>query len=139
VVAPADEHGNRTWLEPKPRAIICDHDAEDRATLERHLHLSTTPAMKSVSPGLQAVQARWRPAGDGRARLYLFADALLERDPDLVEAELPTCTAEEVPGYVWGDTKKDAPVKEDDHGCDALRYLVAYRDLKGRPRVRWIR
>jgi len=61
------------WVEPKPRAIICDHDAEDRATLERHLGLSTVAAHKSVSDGIQAVQSRLRPAGDGRQRLFRFA------------------------------------------------------------------
>ena len=30
--------------EPAPRAVICDHDAEDRATLERHLGYSTIAA-----------------------------------------------------------------------------------------------
>ena len=25
------------WTEPRPRAIVCDHDAEDRATLERQI------------------------------------------------------------------------------------------------------
>ena len=30
----------------RPRAIVCDHDAEDRATLAKHLGLATTPARK---------------------------------------------------------------------------------------------
>jgi phage terminase large subunit len=61
-------HG--TWREPKPQAVICDHDAEDRATLERHLGLGTIAAYKSVNTGIQAVQSRMRAAGDGRARLF---------------------------------------------------------------------
>jgi phage terminase large subunit len=52
-----------TWREPKPRAIVCDHDAEDRATLERHLGMSTVAAPKTISDGIQAVQARLRPQG----------------------------------------------------------------------------
>lgn len=64
-------HG--TWREPRPRAIICDHDAEDRATLERHLGLSTTKAHKTVSDGIQAVESRLRPAGDGRPRLFCIS------------------------------------------------------------------
>lgn len=130
------------WLEPRPRAIICDHDAEDRATLERHLGMSTVAAPKAVSPGIQAVQARFKRAGDGRARVFLIRDAVLERDPELVDAKKPTCTIEEVPGYVWdsaaGKPPKETPVKEDDHGMDAGRYVVAYRDLKGRPNIRWL-
>lgn len=137
-----------TWREPKPRAVICDHDAEDRATLERHLGLSTVAAHKGVSDGIQAVQARLRPAGDGRPRLFLSPAALVARDPELESRKAPTCTVEEFPGYVWDRPRegtaaaekapKEEPVKKDDHGLDALRYLVAFLDLKGRSRVRWL-
>jgi PBSX family phage terminase large subunit len=126
-----------SWLEPKPTAIICDHDAEDRATLERHLGMPTVAARKSVSDGIQAVQARWRPATDGRPRLHLVRDGLLERDSALRDAGLPCSTAEEVGGYVWNEAK-DAPVKADDHGMDALRYFVAHLDLGPRVRLRWL-
>jgi phage terminase large subunit len=131
------------WREPKPRAIICDHDAEDRATLQRHLGMSTVAARKGVSDGIQAVQARWRVQEDGRARLYLLDGALVEPDQDLIDALLPTSTAAEIPGYSWepprlGRGPKEAPRKENDHGCDALRYMVAQRDLGGRPRVRFM-
>lgn len=130
------------WTEPRPRAIICDHDAEDRATLERHLGMSTTAAKKTVSDGIQAFQARLRVAGDGRPRLYLLRDSLVERDPELEEASRPTCTAEEIPGYVWaikpGGELKEEPLKEDDHGMDGGRYMVAHRDLGARPRIRML-
>jgi phage terminase large subunit len=33
---------------------------------------------------------------------------------------------------------KEQPLKENDHGLDALRYVVAERDLGGRPRLRWV-
>lgn len=116
--------------EPRPRAIICDHDAEDRATLERHLGMRTVGANKAVSPGIQAVASRLKLAGDGKPRLFLLRGALIARDPDLVDAKLPTCTEEEIDGYVWADRRtKEEPVKENDHGCDALRYLVAHRDM----------
>nr|WP_241265667.1 phage terminase large subunit [Streptomyces boncukensis] len=133
---------NGQWSEPRPRAVICDHDAEDRATLERHLGMSTSPAKKTVSDGIQAVQSRLKPAGDGRPRLVLVQGALLERDRDLEDAKLPASTAEEIEGYVWdqkpGKPPKEVPVKESDHGMDALRYMVAERDLGGRPRMRWL-
>jgi PBSX family phage terminase large subunit len=128
------------WVEPRPRAVICDHDAEDRATLERHLGLSTKAASKTVSDGIQAVQARLRPAGDGKPRLFVLRDSLVERDPELEDAKRPTCTAEEIVGYVWdqspGKPPKETPVKENDHGMDALRYMVAQRDLGAMPRIR---
>lgn len=135
--------GDGVWREPKPAGIICDHDAEDRATLERHLGLPTVAATKTVSDGLQAVMARLRAAGDGRPRLFLLRDALVERDQSLTDAGKPCCTAEELPGYVWkkgadGKPIPDEPLKQDDHGADAGRYMVAHKDLRVEPRVRWL-
>jgi len=118
--------------DPLPREIICDHDIEDRRTLERHLGLYTVAAKKSVTDGIQAVSVRWRVAGDGKPRLMLFRDALIARDPDLAARKKPTCTAEEIDGYVFQVNSagvKEEPVKQDDHGCDCTRYMVAYHDL----------
>jgi phage terminase large subunit len=132
------------WTEPQPRAVICDHDAEDRATLYKHLGISTTAAKKTVTTGLQAVQARLRDAGDGKPRLFIFEGARVEEDEALRRVGKPTCTAEEIPGYVWakkpgtGEMLKEEPLKENDHGCDCMRYAVAARDLVGRTRVRWL-
>lgn len=120
--------------DPKPRAVICDHDAEDRATFERHAGIRTVAATKSVSPGIQAVASRLKKAGDGRPRLFLMRDSLVERDVDRASAGLPTCTDEEVEGYVWdtssGRKKGEEPVKKDDHGMDCTRYMVAQLDVK---------
>lgn len=130
-----------TWVVPRPRAIVCDHDAEDRATWERHFGMSTVPAVKGVADGIQAVAARLKPAGDGRPRLFLMRDALVGRDESLVEAGKPTCTAEEMDGYIWepaapGKPEKERPLKQNDHGVDCARYLCAEVDLGARPRVR---
>jgi len=131
---------SKEWTEPRPRAVICDHDAEDRATLERHLGMSTSAAKKTVSDGIQAVQSRLKVQPDGRPRLILVSGALVERDPELEAAKKPTCTEEEVTGYVWavkpGGALKEEPLKENDHGMDCVRYMTAERDLGGRPRVR---
>lgn len=125
--------------EPWPRSIVCDHQAEDRATLERHLGAGTRPAKKTVSDGIQAVASRLKPAGDGRPRLFFMRGALVERDPALAEAGKPTCITEEIGGYVWNDHKnKDEPVKENDDLVDTLRYGIAEHDLKPRPRVRFM-
>jgi phage terminase large subunit len=138
VVAPDGE-----WLEPAPFAVVCDHDAEDRATLERHLGRSTVPAHKAVTEGIQAVQARMRVAGNSKPGLVIMRDSVVDVDPDLVDSGKPTCTADEIPSYVWappapGRAPKEEPVKIDDHGSDALRYIVAEVDLGGRPRVRYL-
>jgi len=120
--------------DPLPREIICDTDAEDRATLERHLGLYTMPAHKSVSDGIQAVASRFRVQGDGKPRLMIMRDSLVERDQDLAEGKQPTCTQEEPESYIWdvrqGMKKGEAPVKESDHGLDCVRYLCARWDLR---------
>lgn len=121
------------WIEPKPQGIICDHDAEGRATLERHLGMSTRPAKKAVSVGIQAMQVRLRPAGDGRPRMFVMRGALVERDEALAEASRPLSFADEIGGYVWAPSKdgkpqKEEPLKADDHAMDAARYLALERD-----------
>lgn len=136
-----EDHARRilelTADEPAPAAVICDTDAEDRATLEKYLNQPTYAAEKMVGPGIQAVAQRLRPTGDGKPRLFLLRDSLDRRDPELEERKLPCCTEEEVDGYVW-DTRakvgvKEEPLKANDHGCDALRYLCAWLDLHGLP------
>ena len=118
--------------EPLPDAIICDWDAEDRATLERHLGMSTTAAHKSISDGIQAVAGRLRSLSDGKPRLFFLRDSLVERDASLEEKKLPCSTEEEFVGYVWneggGRRKGEEPLKLHDHGMDATRYMVAYLD-----------
>lgn len=85
---PKAEPGTQgTWREPRPRAIICDHQASDRATLERHLGLSTTAANKAVTTGIQAVQSRLRAAGDGKPRLFRHARQCAQDRPGLAGEE----------------------------------------------------
>ena len=113
-------------------ATVSDHDAEDRATLHR-AGISSVPAQKDISPGVQAVSNRLRIAGDGRPRLYLFRDCLHHRDPMLAEAKKPCCTTEEFDSYVWkkspdGKPIKEEPVDVDNHGMDAMRYAVMHLD-----------
>jgi len=128
---------------PRPSAIVCDHDAEDRATFERHTKMGTVAAEKAVTSGIENVASRLKIAGDGRPRLFFLRDALVETDPTLVERKLPTRTTEEFPGYVWadepksGDRKREQPVKRNDHGADAARYAMAEKDLHGSTNVRW--
>lgn len=138
----AVDEGRRRWTEPVPMALVCDHDAEGRATLEKHTGLSTTAAHKAVTEGIEAFQARLRVAGDGRPRMMIMRDAVVERDPELVAAARPACTEEEVTGYVWaikpgsGDLKEE-PLKELDDGMDTARYVVAEIDLGVSPGLRF--
>lgn len=121
-----------------PRAIICDHDAGDRAVFERHTGYLTLPAYKPISTGVQAVKKRmnpeWSKEGPG---LMLVRDSLInEPDKDLEDAGKPTKTEDEFDGYVWdrdeadkANRKKDEiPVDKDNHGMDGKRYMVAFID-----------
>ena len=111
-------------------ADITDHDAEDRATYDRHCAISR-PAFKAIAAGIQAVQARLR--GGASARLKIFRNALKNRDESLAAKRKPVSTAEEFDGYVWpkgqdGKPTKEVPVDDNNHGMDAMRYAVAYVD-----------
>jgi phage terminase large subunit len=126
-----EDHARRilelTRGQPPPAGVVCDHDAEDRATFERHAGLPTAAAAKAKAPGFQAVAERLRRAKDGHPRLFLLRDALDERDAALDEQSRPCCTEEEFDGYVWDQRQgvtRDEPVKANDHGMDAMRYLV---------------
>jgi PBSX family phage terminase large subunit len=121
-----------SWLEPRPRSIICDHDAEGRATFENEIGQVTEKAHKSVLEGIECVQRRLRPEGDGRPRLFLLRGALVERDQELADASRPVCTMDEIPCYVWSSKAKEGPVKDNDHGCDAMRYVAAHLDFGAR-------
>jgi phage terminase large subunit len=127
------------WTEPTPRAIICDHDAEGRRTFEQETGLGTMAAIKWVSQGIDAVKERFKVNDEGYSRAYIMEDTLVERDQNLVDDVLPTCTVEEIPGYVWvvgsDGRRKEEPQKKDDHGMDDMRYIISWRDLKGKARV----
>lgn len=117
-------------------ATICDHDAEDRATLERY-GISSIPAFKAIKLGIEAVQNRLKFDNDRDAYgVYFLEDSLVEIDPELQRYYLPTCTEDEFDGYVWAETKDnkpntEVPVDKLNHGMDTLRYAVAFVDNIG--------
>lgn len=113
-------------------STVSDHDAEDRATLERH-GIQTVAADKTVGVGIQAVTNRLRTLENGKPRLYLLRDSLYQADGELEEKKKPTCTEMEIENYSWSKSKtgraeKEEPIKVDDHGCDAMRYAVMHVD-----------
>jgi phage terminase large subunit len=127
------------WTEPKPRAIICDHDLQARRTFEKATGLGTTPAIKDVFEGINLTKDRWKLNDAKESRLYYMEDTLVERDQNLADKLMPTCSLEEFPCYVWKknpDGKiKQEPVKEFDDGMDTDRYFVMHHDFKGRARA----
>lgn len=120
--------------DPLPRAIVCDHDKGDRMTFERESGLRTVTAIKDISLGIKALKARLMPAGDGKPRIYYFADCLTRRDKKLADKKLPCSTLEEYDGYTWdlrhAAAIRELPVDGDDHGLDMTRYMVAHFDVK---------
>jgi hypothetical protein len=119
--------------EGMPFAVVCDHDAEDRATLTKHLGLPTIAAHKTVSRGVQLVQSRIRPAGDGKPRLYVVKGCTMGRDLVAEAAKIPRGFTQEITGYVWQTERadgipKESPLKQHDHAMDAARYAVAHLD-----------
>lgn len=121
-----------TASEPRPVAIICDHNAEDRATFERHSGMSTTPANKPIAQGIQAVKARLRPDRRGKPGMYYLRDILVARDPLLDEKKLPASTIEEYESHEWdisnGRKTGEVPVDKDNHGLDTTRYMIMHVD-----------
>ncbi len=104
-----------------------DHDAEDQATLQEH-GIMTENADKNVSSGIQTVYDAM-----ANGRVFFFEDALVEKDPILEMSGKPTCTIEEIQDYIWKNDLKEEPKKENDHGCDAMRYAIYSHENKPMP------
>jgi len=118
-------------------AWYCDPSEPQNIDRLQAAGLNALPAINDLLPGIGAVQDRLVPAGDGMPRLFVLADALIQRDESLAAASLPVSTAQEIGRYVWaknagGETLKDKPVDALNHGLDALRYACASQDLGGR-------
>jgi len=118
-----------------PSEVVCDWDAEGRATLEQHLHLRTTKATKAILEGIDAVKVRMRKAGDGKPRLHIMRGALIEEDKDLKERKQPLSSIQEVESYIWQRGKNNEPIKGKErpidkynHGMDCMRYAVCALD-----------
>lgn len=120
-----------TGLEPPPRAIVCDHDEERKADFQKASDLVVDLADKrDRDKGIEACQARFDRADDGRARIF-FREASREHAPDsfLVDHGKPTCGVEELVGYVWDeDFLADEPIAENDHFADQMRYACRFVD-----------
>jgi len=121
-----------TASDPRPVAIICDHDTEDRMTFSRHTGMATTPASKAIGAGIQAVKKRLRSDRRGKPGIHYLRDSLVDIDPVLEQKKLPLCTTSEYESYEW-DTREgrkvgELPVDKDNHGMDTSRYLVMHVD-----------
>jgi PBSX family phage terminase large subunit len=107
-------------IEPR---IICDHDAEDQATLIEN-GLITQNAQKDRQSGQQAVFDKFE-----NNQIFFFEDCTIERDTRLVMEKKPASTIEEFPSYIWTNKAKEDMTKEKDDGMDSIRYGI-YTTLK---------
>lgn len=91
--------------------------------------LRADQAPNAILPGLDRVNDRIKVQEDGKPRLFIVRDNLVEIDQDLRYNKKPYSTEQEILEYVWNDkSKKEVPVQKNDHGCDMLRYGVAKED-----------
>lgn len=105
----------------RPEWTIVDPSA---ASFIEQLHRDNTPSVmpadNTVLDGIRTVASLF--AAD-RLRVHRSAAHLID----------------ELPGYSWDDEKaekgEDAPIKQDDHGCDALRYGVRTTEALWRPHI----
>lgn len=120
-----------------PYALICDWDAEDRATLEKELGYMTVSAFKFINIGVQVVKNRLRidnprfPNGPG---FFVLDGAGIQVDKALTEKHKPKSAEDEFPMYQWDynaknvDKTKDAPIDINNHAMDTIRYGLCYID-----------
>jgi phage terminase large subunit len=118
---------------------VCDSESPQEREELRSLGLTMQPAKKgpgSVKRGIDMIRERLSPAGDGRPRLFVVRGSLVEVCSTLSEQMDPLDIVQELEGYHYpvrreGRPEDEQPVKEHDHGIDALRYLVARLDRPG--------
>lgn len=111
--------------------FICDPAEPAFIQQFRMAGLSALEADNAIAPGISAMQERLQIAGDGRPRLFVYEQALKERDESRFEARQPHCFESEINEYVWpkqrdGQPIKEVPVKVNDHAMDAARYVCMW-------------
>jgi PBSX family phage terminase large subunit len=124
-----------------PVTIVCDHNPEGQQILQDALGMGMQNAYKNITEGIQKVQERLHKNDAGHVRIKIMQDALQhEPDPVLIDKKVPTCTLQEFDGYVWdtpnpkiitAQKRMEYPVKKNDHGMDAMRYIVSQLDIVG--------
>ncbi len=139
-----DEHAARIKELSKGEtyeATITDHDPDVRGILAKS-GIQSVIAEKGHGAGRDAVHARLRVQGDGRPRLFVLAGCTHELDRDLYEKKRPTSTLAEFDSYIYppgkdGKAEKEDPIKDNDHGMDAMRYAVMWLDSPNKGYGAW--
>lgn len=116
--------------EPRPNAVVCDHDPLMKAEFEKGAGLSLELAdKKDLLAGIQLVQGRFDRTGDERPRIFIADRCVEQVDERLADAGRPASFQEELGAYIW-DTNSvlDRPLDKDNHAADACRYAVRWVD-----------
>lgn len=101
-----------------------DHDAQAVEVLQQN-GIYSENAAKDVEAGIDAVKSRLSKDDRGKAQLYIMRGSRIhEPDTQLRMDDRPLKTIDELSSYTWKDGDEDKPEKKDDHGMDAMRYLV---------------
>jgi PBSX family phage terminase large subunit len=116
-----------------PERFICDPSEPAYIAQFKDAGLPAKGANNDIRLGIDAVTERLKVQGDGKPRLFLMEDALVEIDLTLRDKGLPACTLEEFGSYAWPKAKpdrndKEVPIDAYNHGQDATRYATLYLD-----------
>ena len=97
------------WSERQYEVAAVDESAAGMIASLQSVGVIARGGKGRVNDGIAKIQNRLKVQGDGKPRMTI--------DPSCVEL------VNELESYVWRP-EKDVPVKENDHACDALRYLA---------------
>ena len=108
-------HADAIKERPEPVAwTVADWDSQMNAELQAK-GIPTVNAKKAVEVGIQTIMQRLAVAGDGKPRLVIH--------PRCVNTIREFGLYQRTPQSRMGGNVKEEPLKENDHTCDALRYL----------------
>ena len=108
----------------KFEAVVCD--PSEPAYIDAYIQkgLNAIPGDNAILPGINKVKERL-----AKERLFVARGSLEAPDAALQAERKPISVQEEFPAYVWANKKtKEAPIGENDHGMDMVRYVVQYVD-----------
>lgn len=118
---------------------ICDPSEPAYISDFNEAGLNAFGADNDIIPGIDAAKERLEVVGDGKARFYVYHNALQERDMLRDNDHAPVCFENEINAYIWpqqkdGQPVKEVPVKLNDHSLDNWRYVCKH--LKGDNAIR---
>lgn len=135
VVAPdrhkqADDWVKRAWLLLEQFGIedfVCDPSEPEHIDSFRAAGLPAKGANNSIMLGVGLVSGRLQEGVDGLPRLMFEPQTAESKDPVAKHHRQPSSLVEEIEALAY-EPGTDRPQKKNDHGPDALRYVVVEVD-----------